>query len=184
MYNAIGLLEFRSIAKGIEAADAMVKTANVDLLVAGTLCPGKYLAIVAGEVAAVESAVRSGAAIGQEELVDELVIANVHPDLFPALTASTTIDPKTIESVGVIETYSIAASVAAADIAAKAAEIKLIEVRLARGLGGKSFVCLAGKVAEVRSAVEQGSRYPKDQGLLVNSVVIPSAHPSLIEKLL
>jgi microcompartment protein CcmL/EutN len=184
MAQAIGLLEFRSIAKGIEAADAMVKTAKVDLIVAGTLCPGKYLAVVAGEVSAVESAVRAGASLGQEELVDELVIANVHPDLFPALTASTEIDPKEIQAVGIIETFSIAASVAAADLAAKAASVKLIEVRLARGLGGKSFVCLAGNVAEVRSAVESGSRYPKDQGLLVSAVVIPSAHPSLIEKLL
>ncbi|MDI6784363.1 MAG: BMC domain-containing protein, partial [bacterium] len=164
MVQAIGLLEFRSIAKGIESADAMVKTANVELLVAGTLCPGKYIAVVAGEVAAVESAVRAGASLGQEELVDELVIANVHPDLFPALTASTEIDPKEIQAVGIIETYSIAAAVAAADLAAKAANVKLIEVRLARGLGGKSFVCLAGNVAEVRAAVEAGSRYPIDQG--------------------
>jgi microcompartment protein CcmL/EutN len=184
MGKSIGLLEFRSIAKGIEAADAMVKTANVELIIAGTLCPGKYMAVVAGEVAAVESAVRAGASIGQEEMIDELVIANVHPDLFPALTASTEIDPKEIQAVGIIETFSIAASVAAADLAAKAAQVKLIEVRLARGLGGKSFVTLAGNVAEVRSAVEAGARYPIEQGLLVSSVVIPSAHPSLIEKLL
>ncbi|MCX7919741.1 MAG: BMC domain-containing protein [bacterium] len=184
MHKSIGLLEFRSIAKGIESADAMVKTAPVDLIIAGTLCPGKYIAVVSGEVAAVESAVRAGAALGREELVDELVIANVHPDIFPALTASTDINLNEIQSVGIIETFSIAASVAAADLAAKAANVKLIEVRLARGLGGKSFVCLAGTVAEVRAAVEAGSQYAKDQGLLVSSVVIPSAHPSLLEKLL
>lgn len=43
MSQAIGILELTSIAKGMELGDAMLKSANVNLLVSKTICPGKFL---------------------------------------------------------------------------------------------------------------------------------------------
>ena len=53
MHNAVGIVEVSSIAMGYEVQDAMLKAANVELLVARTICSGKYLVAVGGDVAAV-----------------------------------------------------------------------------------------------------------------------------------
>jgi microcompartment protein CcmL/EutN len=115
-------------------------------------------------------------------VTDYVIIPNVHQDVLSAINSTTEV--KEIEAVGVIETFSAASAVIAADLAAKAANVKLIEVRLARGLGGKAYVILTGEVAEVESATLKGVEYPKEQGLLVKYVVIPSANAGLIDFLL
>ena len=60
MAKAIGMIEFGSIARGIYAADQMVKTSDVEIVTANSVCPGKYIAIVHGDVSSVETAVRRG----------------------------------------------------------------------------------------------------------------------------
>ncbi|MGB9803449.1 BMC domain-containing protein [Desulfofundulus sp.] len=170
--NAIGLVEFKSIARGIAAADIMVKTAAVELLAANPICPGKYMALVAGDVAAVQSAVQAGVQAGGQAVLDELILPNVHPSVFPAITATSQVDE--LQALGIIETFTVASLIIAADASAKAAEVQLIEIRLAAGLGGKSYVTMTGDVAAVKSAVEAGTQRVASQGLLVDSVVIPS----------
>ncbi len=170
--QAIGLVEFNSIAKGIEAADAMVKTAMVDLLAANPICPGKYMALVSGDVAAVQSAVKAGVKVGAQAVVDDFIIPNVHPGVFPAITSTGEIPE--LQALGIIETFTVASLIITADACAKAAEVDLIEIRLGSGIGGKSFVTLTGDVAAVKAAVEAGSAMAADNGLLVEKVVIPS----------
>jgi microcompartment protein CcmL/EutN len=178
MKKAIGLLEMKNITKGILAADAMLKAANVELVTAQPLCPGKYIVLVAGDVGAVQSAVRSGRASGGEDtVVDEFVLPNPHPDIFPALTGCTEV--KTVRSLGIIETYSVASAIIAADTAAKAAAVDLLEVRLARGMGGKAVVSLTGDVGAVNAAVRAGSSAVQDSGFLVDRLVIAAPHQSL-----
>ena len=60
MGNAIGMIELSSIAEGVNTADVMVKAANVELIHASTVCPGKYVAIVHGEVGAVRASMKAG----------------------------------------------------------------------------------------------------------------------------
>lgn len=175
--RAIGLIELSSIAVGMQCADDMVKAASVELIMARTICPGKYLAMVAGEVAAVQNSVAVGLAASGEFLIDTFVIPNVHPSVFPAISCATLI-PK-IRALGVIETYSVAACVIAADAAVKAAEIELIELRLATGVAGKAFVTLTGEVAPVRAAVEAGLGELAETGLVLSWVVIPAPSEEL-----
>ena len=59
---SLGLLELNSIARGVEAGDAMLKAAEVTLLKAGSVCPGKYTVVISGEVAAVKAAMDAGRA--------------------------------------------------------------------------------------------------------------------------
>src|SRR5208337_2637532 len=66
MINVIGLVEFTSIAQGIDGCDIMLKTANVELLVAKTVCPGKYIVLVAGDTSAVQQSVGAGVELGAE----------------------------------------------------------------------------------------------------------------------
>ena len=178
MKKALGLLEMKNIAKGIQAADAMLKAANVELITAQPLCPGKYIVMVSGDVGAVQSAVRSGkASSGEDNVVDEFLLPNPHADIFPALSGCTNV--KTMRALGIIETYSVASAVKAADAAAKAAAIDLLEVRLARGMGGKAVVSLTGDVGAVTAAIRAGGDTVKNTGFLVDQLIIPAPHQGL-----
>ena len=182
MKRAIGLLEIKNITKGILVADAMLKAANVDLLLSQPLCPGKYVVMVGGDVGAVQSAVRSGKnAGGSDNIVDEFVLPNIHPDVFQALGGCTEV--KQIKSLGIIESYSVASAIVAADTAAKAAVVQLLEVRLARGMGGKAVVSVTGEVGAVTAAVRAGSSAIQDTGFLVDQLVIAAPHHSLHQAL-
>ncbi|MBC9783841.1 BMC domain-containing protein [Heliobacterium chlorum] len=177
MKHAIGLLEIENVTKGILAADTMLKSGNVELVVAQPMCPGKYIVLVSGDVGAVQSAVRSGQAVAKESVVNDFVLPNVHPSIFPALSGCSEI--KQIRALGVIETYSVASAVVAADTAVKAAGVELIEIRLARGLGGKSIISLTGDVGAVSAAIQAGSHVIKESGFLVDQIVIPAPHKGL-----
>jgi microcompartment protein CcmL/EutN len=180
--RAIGLIELRSIARGIETTDVMLKAADVELLRAHATCPGKYVVLIAGDVGAVRSAVAAGEQVAPGLIVDTFVLPNVHPSIFPAWSATTEIDQ--VRSVGIIETYTLAASIVAADIAVKAANIDLIEIRLPFALGGKAFVIFSGDVSSVRTAVDTAVTSLKDDGVIESYTVIASPHKSLIEKVL
>ncbi|WP_378954816.1 BMC domain-containing protein [Pelosinus sp. sgz500959] len=178
MKRAIGLLELKNITRGIIAADAMLKAANVEIVMAQAMCPGKYVVMVAGDVGAVQSSIRSGTAAGGcENVVDEFVLPNIHDSVFPALSGCTEV--KELKSLGVIESFSVASAIVAADVAAKSAAIELLEVRLARGMGGKAVVTLTGDVGAVTAAVRAGSAAIKDNGFLVDQLVLPAPHNGL-----
>ena len=182
MKRSIGLIEMRSIAKGIEAADAMLKAADIELLRAHVVCPGKYIVLIAGDVGAVRSAVAAGEAVSPGLLVDSFILPNVHPSIFPALSAVTEVEH--VRSLGIVETFTLASAIMAADTAVKAASIELLEIRLPFALGGKAFAIFTGDVAAVQSAVDSAVNVLKDEGVIESYVVIASPHKSLIEKML
>jgi microcompartment protein CcmL/EutN len=179
--NSIGLIELGSIAAGFEAADAMLKAADVELLLARSICSGKYIALVRGEVAAVQSSVEAGGQACRASVIDTFVLPNVHESVFPALAGTAAAGP--LEALGVLEAFSVASLVEGADAAAKSANVRLIEIRLAMALGGKAFVSLTGSVSAVRTAVEAGARVIGAKGLLVNKAVIPNPRPELLSDL-
>jgi microcompartment protein CcmL/EutN len=181
MSNAIGMVEFNSIAKGIYAADQMVKTADVEIVTANTVCPGKYIAIVHGDVSSVENSLKSGVKAAGEFLVDEMLVPNVHPAVFPAIIAATV--PEKIRALGVLESYSLSTMVIAADAVLKSAELEAIELRLGTGIGGRAYFTFTGDVAAVKTGVEVGMEDIGGNGMLINAEVIPSPEKKLIKTL-
>lgn len=181
MMNSIGLIELGSIAAGFNTADAMLKAANVQILLSRSICSGKYIVMVGGDVAAVQASVDSGAAVSKGSVVDTFVIPNVHPDVFPAISG--TGKAEMLGSLGIIESFSVASLIEGADAAAKAANVTLLEIRLAMALGGKAFLTMTGDVAAVEAAVEAGAHVVAQKGLLVNKVVIPSPRPELLTEI-
>lgn len=175
--NAIGLIELNSIAAGIEVTDNMLKTADVQLLISRSICSGKYMVIVGGSIGAVNASVESGLGLNKGAVIDSIVLANVHEDVFPAIAGTSTVSEP--GSLGIIESFSVASLIEAADVAAKTANIQLMEIRLAMALGGKAFVTFTGPVGDVRASVEAGAQVVADKGLLVNKVVIPAPSPQL-----
>ncbi|RCW61060.1 BMC domain-containing protein [Halanaerobium sp. ST460_2HS_T2] len=182
MNRAVGLLEFNSIAAGIEIADLIVKSAHIELLQAQPVCPGKYVAMFHGEVGSVKSAVETGQKESKEFFVDSFILANVHQDVIPALTGAVQIGE--VKALGVIETFSVASAIVAADLAAKTAQIRLLEVRTAMGMGGKAVLTFTGDIGSVEIALGTAAKNVADKGLLVKKSFIPSVHKDLMDKLL
>jgi microcompartment protein CcmL/EutN len=175
--RSIGLIELTSIAAGFAVADTMLKAGNVRLLLSRTICSGKYMVLIGGETAAVQSAVAAGAEAANGCLIDEFVIPNVHPDVFVALGRT---QPAPVDgALGVLESFNVATLIRAADAAAKAAAIQLIEVRLAMALGGKAFCTMTGDVGAVQSAMAAGRELIAESGMLVNAVILSRPHPDV-----
>lgn len=180
--KTIGMLEFTSICRGIEACDAMVKAGDVTLITAKTACPGKYMILVTGDVGAVKAAVEAGEAVGKHYVVDRLVLANAHPQTIQSVQGFQ--DVKFFDALGVMEFYSLTSAVSAADAAVKSGLVQLIEIRLGMAIGGKAFVTLTGDVGSVKAAIDAGKRVSAKEGLLLESVVIPSPTKELYDALL
>jgi microcompartment protein CcmL/EutN len=182
MIRSIALIELNSIAREIGTADIMLKSAEVRLLFSKPVCCGKFIILVTGEVAAVKMAQESGVNYGGQYVVDNILIANVHPDVIKAINCNGTIEK--VNAIGILEFFSIAASVIAADAAAKSAQVKLIEVRLGMGIGGKSYITLTGDVSSVKTAVQAGENAIVDTGMLLNKEVIASPRIEVFNNLL
>jgi microcompartment protein CcmL/EutN len=175
--KSIGLIELSSVASGFLVADTMLKAGNVRLLLSRSICSGKYMVLIGGDTAAVESATAAGAEAANGCLIDQFVIANVHPDVLVALGRTQPVEPT--GALGILESFNVATLIEAADASAKAANVTLLEIRLAMALGGKAFATMTGDVASVQSAVAAGRKVIADAGVLVNAVVLSRPHPDV-----
>ncbi|SMB90959.1 Carboxysome shell and ethanolamine utilization microcompartment protein CcmL/EutN [Thermanaeromonas toyohensis ToBE] len=182
MRHAIGLVELTSVAPGLKAADIMVKASKVELLQAISMCPGKFVILIAGEISAVQGAIEAGIKDLSAYVIGSLVLGNIHEDVFPALKGEVPVDD--LGALGLIETFSVATAIRAADAAAKAAKVKLLEVRLARGMGGKAFVLLTGDVGAVTAAVDSASKLAEEEGMLVGTTILANPDPQLWAQIL
>lgn len=179
MQPALALLELDSIAVGIEAGDAMAKRSPIDVIYAGTVQPGRYLVLVGGAVADVEEAVEAGRAVGAASLLDVVLLAGIHPAVVAAVRGARVRGSG--EALGVIETQTVASIIDAADAGVKAADVRLLELRLADGLGGKGYLLFDGAVGDVEAAVEAG--VAKAHGARVTHRVIARLHAEMRENL-
>ncbi len=182
--NAIGMMELSSIGVAYQVEDAMLKASDVDLLLARTICSGKYVVMVGGDVAAVEASVAAGRGASMEALIDELVIPNVDKRVFPAISGAVALAEKDRDALGVLEAFSVTSILEAADAALKAADVTLFRIHVAMAIGGKGFLLLTGTVADVEASIAAGARCIGKRGLLVSKVVIPRPHERLFRELI
>ncbi len=176
---ALALIDFSSIAVGMEAADAMVKRAQIDTIRAGTVQAGRYLVLIGGSVADVHESLEAGREVGGDAVLDHVFLPQVHPEVVLAVGGGRV--PEVVDALGVVESATVAAAIRAADAGVKGAAVRLVEVRLADGLGGKGVVLYSGLVADVETAVEIGVSALDRPELLVRKVVIPQLHPAMWE---
>ena len=177
MYQAVGVIELKSISKGIEATDAALKSAGVTLISARAACPGKFEMILTGSISNVTSAVEHVKGRFEDKLVDVSVMGRIDEQVITALFGTVLTEKK--GSLGIIETFSAASIIKAADIAVKTARVEIFELRASRGMGGKGICLITGEVGDVSAAVEAGAQHAKDQGVFCNSAVIPAPHELL-----
>jgi microcompartment protein CcmL/EutN len=172
--KSIGLIELSSIAAGFLVADTMLKCSNVRILLSRSICSGKYMVLIGGETAAIEAATAAGETAANGCLIDSLTVANLHPDVITAIGRTQPVQPN--GALGILESFNVATMIKAADAAVKAANVQLLEVRLAMALGGKAFCTMTGDVASVQAGVQAGRAVIAEAGVLVNAVVIPRPH--------
>ncbi|MDF1500273.1 MAG: BMC domain-containing protein [Anaerolineales bacterium] len=178
---ALALLEFSSIASGINAADAMVKRAPIDVIKTGTVQPGKYLVLIGGQVADVEESLSAGRETGAADALDYVYLPQVHPQVVEAIGGGRI--PEAEDALGIIETTTVAAAIHSADAGLKGADVRLLEIRLADGLGGKGIVFFSGLVHDVEAALDIGTGVLDKPGTLVRRVLIPQLHREMWENL-
>jgi microcompartment protein CcmL/EutN len=177
--EAVGIIELTSIGIGMAAQDKLLKAGDVRIILARTICSGKYIMAVTGPLAEVEGAIAAGIAAIPEGLIDHCVIPQIHPQVFQALgqavelhvplTGGAPVGPK---ALGILETYSGVSILEGSDAAAKAGNVTLMKIHLAMALGGKGYCMMAGSVQDVQAAVDAGSAVVRRKGLLVSAVAI------------
>jgi microcompartment protein CcmL/EutN len=180
--QSIGAVELSSVGIGYKVQDAMLKAAAVELLLARTICSGKYIIVVGGTVSDVKTAIETGTRVSGEAVIDQLIIPNVHPSLFPALGQSVVLDPDEVEALGIVETFSGVSAIIGADAAAKAARVTVFRIHVAMALGGKGFCLMTGTIADVRTGVAAAAAKARERGLLVSEVVIPRPRKELLQE--
>ncbi len=171
------MVEFKTVSSGVRAADLMIKTSSVEIMQASVVCPGKYIVLITGDLSAVQASVEAAKLQNGEQCIDSYVLGNPAEDLFPAIYGSVPVE--NAKSLGVLETFSVPSCIAAADTAAKTSDVTLIELRLARGMCGKSYVFLTGDVAAVTAAIDHAKEMIGGDGMFLDSTVIPSPDKSL-----
>ncbi len=158
--EALALLEFESIARGVLAIDRLLKRAPVSRLRCGTIHPGRYQALCGGSVASVEEAYREAAAAGDAS--DGVLLPDPHPGLQAALAAGegeagTDFGPEGGGDLLVLECASSPTLVRLLDGILKAVPVTLPVLRLADDLGGRAFAILAGDLADLEDARTRGT---------------------------
>jgi microcompartment protein CcmL/EutN len=180
--KSIGLIELSSVAAGFQVADTMLKAGNVRLILSRSICSGKYMIMIGGPTAAVQSAINAGAENANGCLIDKFFLPNVHPDVFVALGRTQVAQPN--GALGILESFNVATLILAADASAKAASVTLLEIRLAMALGGKAFVTMTGDVGSVQTAIAAGKAIISEAGVLVNAVVLSRPHPDVYREVI
>ena len=180
-FRALGMLELKSIARGFQCADAVVKTAEVDLIYAKPICPGKFIILIKGGIAAVAASLEAGRRTHGDFVVDSFLLGNPHEHVYAGIEGKFEYQP--VQAMGVVETWAVPAALVAADQGAKAAQSDVVKVGLATQLGGKAYVVFTGEVAAVEASVEAAANDPRVKAKLIETTVIPNPDKKLWEAL-
>ncbi|NOZ34567.1 MAG: BMC domain-containing protein [Chlorobi bacterium] len=167
----LAILEFDSIAAGFNALDDIVKTAPVKIIDARTICFGKFLIVFSGDVASAEYSFNKGKETGGNSVVDSLFLPLVHAEIIDAV--GNIKQTENWGTIGIIETKTVTSAVEAADIAAKEGGVEIVEIRLANGFGGKSYVKMIGDLENVQAATDAGTAKITLKNLLFAKTIIP-----------
>ena len=176
-YPAIALIEYSSIATGILAGDEMLKKAPITVIKSGTVHNGKYLVLIGGSVASVEESYAKGLTIEPDNIIDNMILPNVHEQLHDSILGARLKCTK--ESLGIIEASSVSTMIKASDAGIKGADVNIIKIRLADDIGGKSFTIYNGSIEEIQSAVEIAKNAITTPEHWVNETIIPNMHDDL-----
>lgn len=181
MGQALGLAEFKSIAKGIEMLDTMTKRSNVEIVQNRIVCIGKFFVIVSGEVADVKAAIESLSDLDSSQLVGAKVIPSLADGVIEKINGKIVRD--NITALGVVETRDVNSGLYCGNYIKKSSNVEILRISLTLGLGGKALVIFTGDIASVRNGLDiakENVENPKD---IIEAVAIASPSQEFIENL-
>jgi microcompartment protein CcmL/EutN len=180
-HPAIAVLEFKDIAVGVVATDALLKRSPIAFVKCGTISRGRFLTLIGGTTASVEEAVAEGLACGGDSVLDHVMLADVHPQVYEGILGHRR--PVRTGSIGIIETGTVSSNVRAAELALKGTTVDLIEIRLAdTGLSGKGLSIFQGELHDVEAAVEIAVGFLERTGVQVGFKIISAPHEALVRQ--
>ncbi|WP_411900624.1 BMC domain-containing protein, partial [Salmonella enterica] len=106
-----------------------------------------------------------------------LGLADIHPSVLPAISRLNSVEKR--QAVGIVETWSVAACISAADRAVKGSNVTLVRVHMAFGIGCKCYMVVAGDVSDVNNAVTVASAIAGEKALLVSRSVLLRPHEGM-----
>lgn len=152
------MLDMTDIPRGMQALDALVKEAEVEVLSAGTIHNGRYLVLFAGEVEPVQRAHDRAVAVAGRALHDAVLLPWADERIAPAILGGSPRTPSDGDTLGVLQLDASPTLVRALDAALKGAEVELVQLRVGDGLGGKAIATVRGDSHDVDAAIEHGER--------------------------
>lgn len=173
---AVAAIEIATVARGIVSLDQLAKRAEVTIVSARTLSPGRYLIVLSGEIADIEEAMEAARDTADDDRVDDVVLRDPPDDLRDALASR--LEVKLGESLAIVETATVCAALLGIDRALKEAEVRLMELRLGAGLSGKGVFTLTGDLHMVEAA-EAAVRAVIGEDRIVRIERIAQPHPDL-----
>lgn len=177
MFKAIGVIELKCIPKGIEAADAALKSAGVEMVSSHPSCPGKYEIILSGSISNITAAVNHVTAKFEGYVIDSSIMGRIDEQVIAALFSTHATPAR--GSLGIVETFSAASAIKAADVAVKTARVEIFDLRVSRGMGGKGVLLIVGEIGDVTAAAEAAADYARSVASLSAVSVIAAPHDEL-----
>lgn len=178
MNKSIGGIELRSISKGIEVTDFMVKKAQVEIIYFRSICPGKFIALVSGNEGEVKVAIDYGVDLGQKYVVDSFVVNNVHEEIISSIKG------KYIEckkgAIGIVETSSVCSGLQALDRVLKESNVTIVKIQLAFVIGGKFVFTVSGELSDIQNGIEV-MKSIINNNKIINISIVPSPDDQILE---
>lgn len=181
---ALCLVEIDDVPLGLRALDALIKEAEVEIAARGTIQPGRYLIGFAGEVEPVERSLSRALAVAGGAIFDQVLLPDAEPRILPAFRDGTVRFDAPGDALGVVQVASSPVLLAMVDAALKGANVELVELRLADGLGGRAIASYWGEIHDVQAAAELSERAHARHAERFSAmrdglsmVVIPNADP-------
>lgn len=151
---ALAMLDIADVPLGISALDALVKEADVEVYSAGTVQAGRYLILFGGEVAPVEESFGRALARAGSSVTDVVLLPYAEPRIAPAILEAQQRWQSPGDTLGVLQTATSPIMLRVVDAALKGAEVDLVQLRIADGLGGRAIATLWGESYDVEAAIE------------------------------
>lgn len=182
MSKSIGAIEFKSIAKGIEVSNDMVKKSFVEVLYLKSICPGKFLIIIAGETSQVKECVDYGLYKGSGYIVDNFIINAVHGDIVNGLKHKYK-SMENITSIAVMETRKVCVGIKSLDKTLKSSDVVLLKLQLSFAIGGKLVYIVTGDLSSLEVGIGEGKSMLNSKEI-INISIIPSVDKQIIKNLI
>ena len=179
---ALAAIEFKSVPAGLYAADALMKKAPIAMLKAGTIGCGKYFVVFTGTTASVEEAREEGLFEGGLQVADELLLPDIHEDLYAALAG----EPMKMGegALFVLETPSVATCLLAVERMLKGVPVRLVELRLGDPrMAGKGLAIVQGELFDVEAAQDIALGVTEGRGVAAQSRLLSAPTPFILQQI-